>query len=144
MYEVHHIGTIKKLENTNATIVLNDALGCTSCALKSNCGQMDSSPKEFEVIVAQNQYKTGDNVQLTMKQNLGLQAVLLAYIVPFVLMISVLIISGKYMAEWLSGLLVIAFILLYFVLLKAMNPLIKKHFSIQISKVSKNDEFIME
>lgn len=78
-------------------------------------------------------YAEGDHVVVSMRRSLGTRAVLLGYIIPFVVMVAtlllVLLISGN---EGLAGLSAIAVLIPYYALLYAFRNRIKNTFSFSI------------
>ena len=72
---------------------------CAACKAKAMCASAESSEKELTAFTVQefsgSEIKVGDEVVVMVQQKLGLKAVLLAYILPFVVMLAVVVIGNK-------------------------------------------------
>lgn len=136
MQSVIHSGIITEVHEDHVNVVLNEAVACTSCQLKSACGADQADLKELKVLTRGKHYNKGTAVTVGMHQSMGLKAVLLAYVVPFIILMTVLILSQNVLEEWLSGLLVLAFIVVYFWLLKRLDKIISKYIHIEILKTT--------
>jgi sigma-E factor negative regulatory protein RseC len=134
MNEIKHIGIVTNITEENVFVAVNDISSCQGCQLQNSCGTGHSGPKEFIIPIVDFYFQIGEEVALFIKPNLGLKAVFLAFIIPFLILLIVLISTLNYLPEWLSGIFVVGFIALYFIVLKWVNPFIKKHFQIEIKK----------
>jgi sigma-E factor negative regulatory protein RseC len=107
---------------------------CGSCQMKGYCGGENDERQEFEV--AASGYKVGDEVQLDMSTTTGLRAVLVAYLLPFaVLLISLIIGLQLGLSETHAGLISLLITGVYYWLLNLMSERIKNHFSIKIQRL---------
>ena len=72
---------------------------CAACKAKAMCASAESSEKELTAFTVQefsgSEIKVGDEVVVMVQQKLGWKAVLLAYILPFVVMLAVVVIGNK-------------------------------------------------
>lgn len=77
-------------------------------------------------------YSDGDSVLLEMKKSMGQGAVVLAYLIPFILFITTLIISSSYLSEGYAGLLAILVLAPYYLVLYLSRNLISQRFYFSI------------
>lgn len=136
MQSVIHSGIITEVYNDHVNVVLNESVSCSSCQLKSACGADQADLKELKVLTGGKHYEKGEAVTVGMRQSMGLKAVLLAYVVPFIILMAVLLLSQNVMEEWMAGLLVLAFIVVYYWLLKRLDSKISKFIHIEILKTT--------
>ncbi len=129
-------GIIEKIENGTARVMINSFSACSSCHSKETCGSNDLQQKEIVVKVPENQFKTGDMVMVSLKQALGYRAVLLAYVLPFSVIIFLLILLTQLgLSETLVGLMCLLFVVIYFYILYLFRNRHQKTFQFTLKKV---------
>ncbi len=119
-------------ENVEVEIIVQSA--CSGCHAKSICMPSD---KRNETVTAKNVYGialgTGDKVQLAMKTSSGNKAVMWAYVLPFVVLMSALF--GMYAItrnELLSVIVSLSLVVAYYFALKKRNRKFEKEFQLHI------------
>ena len=133
---VKHEGVVSNISNNVVTISLKGNIECEGCKAKSACGVSESNSKEIEVFNSIQSLKLNENVEVLLKKNLGLKAVFWAYVFPFILMMSVLLISSTLFKEWIAGLLSIAILIPYYLMLYVLKDSFKKAFRLTILKTT--------
>ncbi|OPL13467.1 MAG: hypothetical protein AVO34_06260 [Firmicutes bacterium ML8_F2] len=131
---ITHPGTVTAVTPDRVFVRIMAMSACSSCHAKGMCHVADMEEKVIEVKPAGGSvYAEGDHVVVSMRRSLGTRAVLLGYIIPFVVMVAtlllVLLISGN---EGLAGLSAIAVLIPYYALLYAFRNRIKNTFSFSI------------
>lgn len=114
-----HEGLIKSIGQDTISIEINNNSMCDGCHAKQLCSSSESKIKIIEVIKPTNiSFNIGDNVIIEGASSLGLKAVLLAYIIPLLFIVLVLLI-GNYnnFSDGASGLLSIASLIPYYITL---------------------------
>ena len=132
---VKHEGVISKIANNVVTVSLTGNINCEACHAKGACGAAESGPKEIEVYNATQSLNLNETVEVLLRKDLGLKAVFWAYVFPFILLISVLIISSSIYKEWIAGLLSIAVLVPYYFMLYVLRNTFKKAFKVSILKL---------
>ena len=133
---VKHEGVVSKITNDVVTISLKGNINCEACNAKAACGVSESNSKEIEVSNSSQSLKLNENVEVLLKKNLGLKAVFWAYVFPFILMLTVLLITSTLVQEWIAGLLSIAVLIPYYLLLYVLRNTFKKAFKLSILKMA--------
>jgi sigma-E factor negative regulatory protein RseC len=78
-------------------------------------------------------FVAGQTIEIFMQEKLGFFAILLAYIMPFAVLFSALLISSSFLKnEGIAAGIAIVSTVIYFVILKILNKKIKKRFNFQI------------
>ncbi len=132
--EIKHAGFVSEVVDGRVKVSLFRPEACGSCHMKDYCGGDQDERQEFEV--AADGYSVGEEVLLHMSTSTGLRAVLLAYIVPFLLLVIVLIASLQLgLSESIAGIVSLLTTATYYMLLKLFATDIKDQFSIQIQKL---------
>lgn len=110
-------------------------LACSECHAKSLCSIADKKEKIIEVISSDPTLKVGDRVIIYGESSIGLQAVLLAFIIPFVLIFLALFIFQHFIEnELIAGILAILVLVPYYLILFLSNKRLKNKFQFKIKK----------
>jgi sigma-E factor negative regulatory protein RseC len=99
------------------------------------CGVSESKTDEIEIISADSSFKIDENVTVVINKALGLKAVIWAYVLPFILLISVLFISSLFATEWLAGLIALSVLVPYYFILHSLNSVFRKKYKISVLKL---------
>lgn len=130
---IEHQGTVSKIGGSSLTVSLQGNVHCEGCKAQSACGVSESNDKEIEVPI-NDAYRINEPVTILMQKQLGMRAVFWAYLFPFILLVSVLFISVNFVEEWLSGVLALAILIPYFLVLYLTKSLFKKAFQVTVLK----------
>ena len=133
---VKHLGVISKIHNNVVTVSLKGDINCEACHAKGACGVSEAKEKEVEVLLTEESFKLDESVEVILSKSLGLKAVFWAYVFPFILLISVLIIASSFYSEWIAGLLAIAILVPYYMALYVLKSSFKKAFRVSILKMA--------
>lgn len=129
-----HAGIISKINSDSVIVTLEQNIHCESCHAKGSCGVSESSAKEIEVPNSSDVFKINEHVNVILKKALGLKAVFWAYVFPFILMFSTLIIASNFLKEWLAGLLSLFILIPYYLMLYSLKTRLKSSFKMSILK----------
>ncbi len=130
-----HSGVISKMSGSAFIVSLDENVHCESCRAKGTCGISDSASKEVEIPNSGNSFKLNEHVNVVLKKGLGLKAVFWAYIFPFLLMLTTLLIATPFLIEWVAGILSLLILVPYYTMLYVMRNVFKKTFKISIIKI---------
>ena len=131
---IKHEGIVSKISQNAITISLKGNVNCEGCKAQSACGVSDSNDKEIEIANPAQSFQLNESVDVMLKRELGLKAVFWAYVFPFILMFLVLIITSLFLKEWLSGLISLAVLIPYYLMLFVLKDTFQKAFQVSILK----------
>ena len=131
---VKHDGVVSKISNHSITVALTGNVHCEACNAKTVCGASESNSKEIEVEDVSQALRLNENVEVILKKNVGLKAVFWAYVFPFILLMTALLVSSLYYKEWVAGLLAFAILVPYYGMLYVLRSTFKKEFQISLIK----------
>lgn len=129
-----HSGVVSKITNEAITVSLEQNVHCESCRAKSACGISESNTKEIEIANSNDSYKINEQVKVVLKKALGFKAVFWAYVFPFILMFTTLIIASGFLKEWVAGVLSLSILIPYYLMLYVLKNTLKSAFTISILK----------
>ncbi len=117
-------------------VTIQSRSACAACHAKGACTSLDSEEKVLSVLFQDSGIAVGDRVRIMMKDSLGLQALLLAMVIPlFLLMSSVLVFYFfLHFSESNSALLGIACLVPYYLTLRLFRRRFSRKFIIHACK----------
>ena len=133
---IEHKGRIDSIDGNKINVSFLALSGCASCHAKGVCSAADMQEKSVEVFDYTNQYTTGQEVNVTLKQSLGFRALFLGYVLPFILVLFTLIILTIITNnEAISGIGALIVLVPYYLVLFLLKSKIRKKFTFAINKI---------
>ena len=134
--KIDHEGTILEIEDGKITVGIVNISACAACHAKGACTMSDMKEKSIDVIDYSNKFELGEKINLSYQESLGWLAMFIAYVLPFILVILVLIIATAITNnELISGISALAILLPYYIVLSFFKGRFKKTFSFTIEKI---------
>jgi sigma-E factor negative regulatory protein RseC len=117
--DVSHTGRVVRMTPQVTTVAIEQHGACSQCHAAGLCGMADVVEKAIEVPTdPYAKYGVGDQVEVLLKASMGMKAVWLAYFVPLVILLAVILgllaLGAGEVAAGLSGIGAVA---LYYLLL---------------------------
>ncbi|MEI8086030.1 MAG: SoxR reducing system RseC family protein [Paludibacter sp.] len=135
--EIAHTGIITRIDQKLIQVLIIQESACSGCHANGACSVADMAEKMVEVESADSSFKVGDKVTVFGQSSMGLLAVLLAFILPFIIILLTLFILRNYVAsEAISGIISLATLIPYYIILSFFRAKMKSKFQFQISKDS--------
>ena len=132
---VEHWGVIKEITPKTIKVSLLNVSGCASCHTKSTCSVSDVDNKIIDIINTGESVKAGEKVRVSYEKSLGPLALFIGYILPFMVMMLVLMISWSITNdEVIAGVSSILSIGVYYLFLTLFRKKLKDTFTFRILK----------
>ena len=148
---IKHDGIIIALnENGTALVRIVQTSACVACKAKAMCASAESAEKEMMVmLLGDGQWAVGDTVEVMVQQKMGWKAVVLAYLLPFFVMLAVMFIGNGLLAmgdgatgllgdeakrEAVLGTVALCAMALYYLVLGMFKGKLQKEFSFTARK----------
>lgn len=133
---IRHEGVVVSVTGKTAHIVISQASACQACKAQSMCMSSDSKEKEMDALMLE-PMQVGDKVEVEVKGHLAWRAVLLAYLLPFAIMMLVMLVLLKATAlsEPVVGTVSLSSIALYYIILGIFNKRLRRHFTFTARKL---------
>lgn len=134
---LQHKGTIISIEGRLINVHLDVEQACCSCKIKDVCAAGGSEDKIVTLFSDLAQYfSVGEEVMVSIGRLMGIRAVLYAYILPFMLILStLLILLGLYFSETVAGLSALGVAAVYYLILSLFRSKLEKDIVFKISKI---------
>ena len=135
---IKHDGIIIALnEDGTALVRIVQTSACAACKAKAMCASAESAEKEMTVmLLGDGQWAVGDTVEVMVQQKMGWKAVMLAYLLPFFVMLAVMFIGNAIWAvrEEILGTVALCAMALYYLVLGMFKDKLQKEFSFTAKK----------
>ena len=134
---IDHAGVIDSIEGDRAHVRIMSESACASCHAKGACSAADQEEKFIDVPLHGIQYHTGDPVRVEVSRNLGMKAVALGYVYPFLLLMVVLIALLSFgVSELRAGIFALFSLIPYYLLLFMFRKRIDSNFTFSLKKTT--------
>ena len=135
---IKHQGIVENINGSHLQVRIIQTSACASCSIKGHCSSADTKEKLIDVTDDNvSSYQPGDRVWVIGELSMGVMAVLLAFILPFLVLICSLFI---FMAIWNdelgSALCSLALLIPYYYILWLNKSRLGKKFSFSISPMN--------
>ena len=135
---IKHDGIIIALnEDGTALVRIVQTSACAACKAKAMCASAESAEKEMTVVLlGDEQWAVGNEVEVLVQQKMGWKAVMLAYLLPFFVMLAVMFIGNAIwtVREEILGTVALCAMALYYLLLGMFKDKLQKEFSFTARK----------
>ena len=148
---IKHDGIIIALnEDGTARVRIVQTSACATCKAKAMCASAESAEKEMTVVLlGDGQWAVGDTVEVMVQQKMGWKAVVLAYLLPFFVMLAVMFIGNGLLAmgdgatgllgdeakrEAVLGTIALCAMAVYYLVLGLFKDKLQKEFSFTAKK----------
>lgn len=127
-------GTVESVGDKTVKVLIHNESACSTCHSKGVCTSFGSGDRIIDVEF-ENDLKLlpGDKVSIQMTASSGWKAVLLSYIIPFLLLMTTLFITANFISEALSAILSLIILVPYYFILYLFRNKIKKYFRFTLS-----------
>ncbi len=134
--KISHDGVIAYLSEDRVTVKITSYAACTSCHAKGACNMAgNENEKLLHIPVSDPDFRIGEKVRVVLAQSLGFRALFLGYVLPFLLVLTVLLaMTAAGSHELVAGLASLAVLLPYYVGLKLMRGKVDRQFSFFVQK----------
>ena len=135
---IKHLGIVENIQGSHLSVRIVQTSACAACSAKGHCSSADSKDKIIDVIdTAASSYRVGEKVMVIGETSMGMMAVVLAFIIPFILLIFSLFLFMALMEnELYSALLSLAILIPYYFILWLNKTRLKQKFSFTINPIN--------
>ena len=131
---IKHSGVIKEIDVYQYYVSIVAQSACASCSVKGVCNVSEMKDEIVEVPRNKTEnFAIGDKVDILMEKSQGTKAVMLGYVLPFLIVLITLIVSLSLINnEGLAGLISISILIPYYLILYVNRERLKTAFRFRI------------
>ena len=134
---VEHEGIVASVLGSKMIVRIVASSACSGCAAGDYCVPSGNKDRDLQVEGFSGDFLSGERVKVIMRQSLGIRALCIGYVIPFVVVLATLLfvyqITGNELASGLSALLVLV---PYYLIIKLLNRKIAKTFRFTVQKIN--------
>lgn len=133
--QIRHEGVVLSVSGQTAHIRIVQASACSTCAARSMCMSSESKEKLMDARMIE-PMQAGDRVEVMVAERLAWKGVLLAYIMPFVVMLAVIAgLEWVLQSEAVIGTIALCAVAVYYLILSLFRKRLQKQFSFTARKL---------
>jgi len=135
---IKHLGIVESIQGSHLSVRIVQTSACAACSAKGHCTSADSKDKIIDIMdTAAASYQVGERVMVVGETSMGMMAVVLAFIIPFVLLIfSLFLFMSLIGNELYAALLSLAILVPYYFILWLNKTRLKQKFSFTIKPIN--------
>ncbi len=135
--QICHPGVVDRIVGRTLFVKIESQAACGNCRAKSYCGMVESVDKVVEVVSDRAaDFTVGQKVDIVLERSLGYKALLMGYMVPFLILIvslfAMYLLTGS---EGLSALVAVLLMAPYYALLYHFRETLRETFRFHIRTI---------
>ncbi|KPL14854.1 MAG: hypothetical protein AMS26_09290 [Bacteroides sp. SM23_62] len=133
---ITHEGVIASMSEDRVTVKITSYAACTSCHAKGACHLAGGEEEKLlHVPVPDPNFRVGEKVRVILARSLGFRALFLGYVLPLLMVLSVLLaLTAAGSNELVAGLTSLAVLVPYYLGIRLMRGKVDRRFSFFIQK----------
>jgi sigma-E factor negative regulatory protein RseC len=130
-------GFIESINDNRITVRIDRGSACGHCTAQGLCNLSQSTEQTVEINNSTQEFAVGEYVQVSMSRSMGNKAIFMGYFIPFILLISTLLILSAFgIPDWVAGLVSILILIPYFIILFLLRERLRRTFTFSIHKTA--------
>lgn len=137
---IKHRGVVEKIDGPHIRVRIVQTSACSACSIKGHCNASESKEKLVDVYDVNRpaDFSVGQEVEVAGAVSMGMQAVLIAFGLPFVVLAITLFVAMRLTGDELfSALAALLSLLPVYALVYAFRHKLKRKFSFTIETINK-------
>lgn len=133
---IHHTGIVERIDKDTVYVRIVQQSACSGCHAQSMCTASEKKDKIIEIPDNSGRFQPNEKVMICGQNSLGLQAVLLAFVLPLVIVVLTIVIGT--ILNWdetTSGLTGLLLLLPYYYVLYLVRDKLKRRFIFTLKKL---------
>ena len=129
---IRHKGIVERIEGETAVVRIVQTSACAGCHAAKMCAASESREKRIEARLT-HPVAVGDEVDVVVREELGWLAVMLAYIIPFLLLVAAVAGLGRVgWSEAKAGTGALVSVAIYYVVLRLFRDKLQRKFTFYV------------
>ena len=135
---IKHLGIVESIQGSHLSVRIVQTSACAACSAKGHCSSADSKDKVIDITdTAASSFRVGERVMVVGEMSMGMMVVMLAFIIPFVLLVvSLFLFMALIGNELYAALLSLIILVPYYFVLWLNKTRLKQQFSFTIKPIN--------
>jgi sigma-E factor negative regulatory protein RseC len=132
---ISHDGVVDSTDGNEVVVRITSYAACSGCHARGACNVTEEKEKYIRVKAGRESFHSGDKVRIILAQSLGFRALFLGYVLPFLLVITLLlVVSALGSSELAAGILSLSVLPPYYLLLRLRRGKLERRFSFYLQR----------
>jgi sigma-E factor negative regulatory protein RseC len=132
---IRHQGIVEKVEKHKVFVRIEQRAACSACHARSVCLASEKKDKIIEISDDTGSYAAHEQVIVSAQPATGYLAVIIAFVIPLALVVAALVTgTGQSGSEGVGGLVGLAILIPYYLILYVFRDKLKKKLVFSLSK----------
>jgi sigma-E factor negative regulatory protein RseC len=133
---IRHEGVVESVGQGTVRVRIEQAGSCAACAARQMCVSAERREKTVDAVCSDADVRAGDRVEVQVRERLAWRAVVLAYVLPFVILTVVAaVLDMRVENEALTGTAALCAVGVYYIVLSLFKGRLKRSFSFTAVKL---------
>lgn len=134
---IKHRGIVENISGSHLSVRIIQTSACSSCSVKGHCSSADSKEKLIDIVdPLASSYQVGEPVIVVGETSMGVMAVFLAFVVPFIILVlSLFIFMAVLDDELYASIISLGLLIPYYYILWLNKTRLKQKFSFKIKPI---------
>jgi sigma-E factor negative regulatory protein RseC len=139
-HTVWHNGVIESIDDGHIKVKIVQTSACASCKVAAQCHASDRKEKMIDVYQVNGEsYRVGEEVKVVASASTGMNAVVIAFVIPFVIMVAAVFVSTLLSDdELIAAMAGVVSLTPYYICLFLLRDRIGKRLAFTLEKVMNN------
>ena len=134
---IHHTGIVTRINEEAVFVRIKQRSACSGCHAQSLCSASEQKEQIIDIPDHTGQYAVGEKVEICGQINLGMEAVILAFVFPLILVVAGVVVGLSLGCdESSSGLISLLTLVPYYGALYLFRDRLKKRFVFTVRKLN--------
>ena len=133
--KIKHSGIVESIEDGCMKVRIVQTSACAACKVASHCSASEKKEKIVDIYDYPSTFRKGDFVTVIASSQVGMNAVLMGFGVPFIILIAALYIVSRFTSdEPVMGVVSLCCLVPYYLLLYLVRDKIREKFAFTIEE----------
>ena len=140
-HQIVHQGTVASITGDSMQVRITQRAACSQCSVSAHCHIAEQKEKMVDVnhVKDISRFGVGETVILTFAEQTGMRAVMLAFVVPFLIVVAAVFGCSLFTdSEPLMAMTGILFLIPYYIILYLLRDRLKAKFTFRVEKLMNN------
>ena len=140
-HQIVHQGTVASITGDSMQVRITQRAACSECSVSAHCHIAEQKEKLVDVNHVKDirRFRVGETVLLTFAEQSGMRAVVLAFVVPFLIVVAAVFGCSLFTdSEPVMAYTGILFLIPYYIILYLLRNRLKENFTFHVEKLMNN------
>lgn len=137
--KIKHLGIVESIDGSLIRVKILQSSACSSCSVKGHCSVSETEEKIIDIYNTENKdCKVGQHVMVCGTTSMGMKAVMVAFVIPFLVLLAALFITMRITDgnEPVSALIALVTLIPYYIIIYLIRNRLSKTFTFTLETIN--------